>query len=841
MAINERLIHTAAGAAGDGTGNQEEGLILHLDANDVDSYDGDGSVWYDITNHEYTPAVNPAENFNTVAYTGTGASNSITGVGFQPDMIWIKNRDSVDNHYLLDSLRGKNGSTVFENLYPNLTNGQANDNAVTSLDSDGFTMQASGNGNASGTDFVAWCFKAGGVPSGSDKVSIDGTSYATMTEAGLTDGTEALDSLSVNTKLGFSIAKWSSSTALTTDTVAHGLGQPPELIIHKSTSLSRNWNVYSTGVGLSKNLHLNLTDGAATNEYWTVNANTFSIHDTSSSGNWVAYSFASKRGVSKVGSYIGSTGSVKVYTGFQPAFVMIKNADVSGDPWVMLDNKRPSGGGVRSYLYPSENYVENTGGGNRTGITFNADGFTLDDDDSHSANESGKKFIYLAFAAEKPSNLIDDTDLKLHIDIGNSSCYSGTGTTVNDLSSSNHTITTLAGVEAADFDKEVGNFLTVKENSNEGLTIADHADFDHDNGATYEGWVYLDPDGTSEETFFYRGESGSAKGLRIYWHSSYGWFPRDFNSSGTEIIDQNNIKTGITGYGRGKWYHLALTLSSASDATYKFYVDSVFIGSYTASTGSGQKSQSYGISLGKYGSGGTPDLQGAIGQFRFYKTVLTEDEILQNYRFTKNDYPNGFNASNTSNPPSFSTDHFQFDRVHITSGDQMIFGSSINSMLNNLTEYTFTAWYYPDNLNGRNTIFGVGHTTSNNVWALFRVRDNGNAEYSLNDSGTAKGATFTGASPSSTNDQWNFIAFTVSATGAATCRVNGTSYSPTYNSGSDVRKFSDVAFNTVTLGSLDRGSTGQFYDPFNGRIGQIRLYDKVLTNDEIDAIEALGR
>jgi Tfp pilus assembly protein FimT len=103
MAINERLIHTAADAAGGGTGNQEEGLILHLDANDVDSYDGDGSVWYDITNHEYTPAVDPSEHFNTVTYSGTGATNSITGVGFQPDLVWIKNRGGVENHYLLDS------------------------------------------------------------------------------------------------------------------------------------------------------------------------------------------------------------------------------------------------------------------------------------------------------------------------------------------------------------------------------------------------------------------------------------------------------------------------------------------------------------------------------------------------------------------------------------------------------------------------------------------------------------------------------------------------------------------------------------------------------------------
>lgn len=90
MAINERLVHTASAVAAAGGGNQEEGLILHLDANDVDSYDGDGTEWVDIANHEYKPTTNVSEHFNTVTYTGNGASNPITGVGFQPDLVWVK-------------------------------------------------------------------------------------------------------------------------------------------------------------------------------------------------------------------------------------------------------------------------------------------------------------------------------------------------------------------------------------------------------------------------------------------------------------------------------------------------------------------------------------------------------------------------------------------------------------------------------------------------------------------------------------------------------------------------------------------------------------------------------
>ena len=103
--INKQLINLSSPASSGG--NQEEGLILHLDANDVDSYDGDGSEWVDITNHEYTPATNVSEHFNTVLYSPSSSGiTAITGVGFQPDLVWTKNRDSSWYHQLVDSVRG---------------------------------------------------------------------------------------------------------------------------------------------------------------------------------------------------------------------------------------------------------------------------------------------------------------------------------------------------------------------------------------------------------------------------------------------------------------------------------------------------------------------------------------------------------------------------------------------------------------------------------------------------------------------------------------------------------------------------------------------------------------
>ena len=141
MALDKKLFKKDAAAASADTTTED--LILHLDAADIDSFDTNGaddSTWYDIANFEYEPTEDPADHFNIVTYSGTAGAGSITGVGFQPDMVWIKSRNLSNNHVLIDSLRGLNGGSTYENLYPNLNNAQANDNAVSSLDSDGFSL-----------------------------------------------------------------------------------------------------------------------------------------------------------------------------------------------------------------------------------------------------------------------------------------------------------------------------------------------------------------------------------------------------------------------------------------------------------------------------------------------------------------------------------------------------------------------------------------------------------------------------------------------------------------------------------------------------------------------------
>ena len=460
MAINERLVHTtsAAAAAAATGGNQEEGLVLHLDANDVDSYDGDGTEWVDIANHEYKPTTNVSEHFNTVLYTGDGSASgqAITGVGFEPSFLWIADRDVGNYNAIQDSVRGVD-SIIFSALTNIEQNAswRSNYGQVTSFNNDGFTVSngsgnANSNFNQSGRNYVAWCLKAGGAPSGSDKVSIDGTSYSTMTEAGLTDGTEPISKLSVNTKLGFSIVKY-TAPALTGDTVAHGLGETPEMIIHKSTSVARNWNVFHKDVGTSKNLHLNATDAGNTSEYWTANSNTFSIQDYSASADWIAYAFTSKRGVSKVGSFVGTNApGKKIYTGFEPAFVMIKRTSTTGN-WTIVDNKRtPLSEYISANLFAGETHASNP-------IVFERDGFSFT---GGSFNQSGQTAIYLAFAKDTNfDDLIDDTDLELHLDAASFDGSTNTPTTWTALTGNNGTIT------GATFDSELGNYLNLSSDS----------------------------------------------------------------------------------------------------------------------------------------------------------------------------------------------------------------------------------------------------------------------------------------------------------------------------------------------------------------------------------------
>ena len=327
----------------------------------------------------YTTIDNPGSFFNTVLYTGNASGQSITGVGFQPDWLWIKSRSAAYQHSLRDVIRGST-----KTLRSNGTNAeQTQSDSVTSFDSDGFTLGADSSSfvNQDGATYVGWNWKAGGSASSNGDGSISST-------------------VSVNTTAGFSIVSYTGTGSAAT--VGHGLGVAPKLIIIKNRSSSESWRVYHNVLGATKEIYLDLTASAGTSSSsfndTEPTSSVFSVGTgngtNKSSENLIAYCFAEKKGYSKFGSYTGNGNDdgTFVYTGFKPAFIIIKPSS-KVEEWTLLDNKRLGFNVDNNYVYPNQNYTEGTN--NRLDILSN--GFKLRDDTGET-NTSGATMIYIAFA-----------------------------------------------------------------------------------------------------------------------------------------------------------------------------------------------------------------------------------------------------------------------------------------------------------------------------------------------------------------------------------------------------------------------------------------------------------
>jgi hypothetical protein len=331
----------------------------------------------------------PNQHFNTVTWTGNGTlARAITGVGFQPDFTWIKNRSAAEEHLWYDAVRG-----VSKLLRSNNTAAEATTSTTVyfnSFDSDGFTIGTETAMNASGQNIVGWNWKA------SNATAVSNT-------AGTISST-----VSANTTSGFSIVSYTGTGA--NATVGHGLGVAPKMIIVKKRSGTSNWNVYHKNL-TSANYYLILNDTTGqitTNDPWNNTAPTstvFSIKGTAgdvndSGATYIAYCFADVKGYSKFGSYTGngSTDGPFIYTGFKPAFLIAKRTD-STSQWVLYDNKRQNNYNPQDErAYPNLSDAPGTG----RNIDFLSNGIKLRSDatDSSAYNISGATYIYMAFAEQ---------------------------------------------------------------------------------------------------------------------------------------------------------------------------------------------------------------------------------------------------------------------------------------------------------------------------------------------------------------------------------------------------------------------------------------------------------
>jgi hypothetical protein len=322
------------------------------------------------------------EYFNTVTYAGSpGVAGSVTGVGFQPDFVWVKARNAATGHVLVDAVRG-----VQKGLFSALTNAEITSNEyLTSFNADGFSY---GISNAySQTSMVSWNWKANGAGSS----NTDGTITSTV---------------SVNTTSGFSIVTYTGTGSAAT--VGHGLGAVPRMIIVKNRDATDAWQVYhaaNTANPETDYLVLNTTAATAdAADRWndTLPTSTvFSIGNgvevNTNTEKYVAYCFAPVAGYSAFGSYTGNGNADGpfVYTGFRPRYVMIKRTDAISN-WFCYDGVRDDDNAVGKLLWLNLSNSENNGGADIVLGDFLANGFKIRD--SANFNTNTGTYIYAAFA-----------------------------------------------------------------------------------------------------------------------------------------------------------------------------------------------------------------------------------------------------------------------------------------------------------------------------------------------------------------------------------------------------------------------------------------------------------
>ena len=309
----------------------------------------------------FTTITKSTDYFNTKLYSGTGSAQNITGVGFQPDFTWIKDRTNANSHMLVDAVRGATKVITSDANYAETTDA----NRVSAFTADGFNVGTNNNVNQSGANVCSWNWK------------------------------EHVNS-------GFDIVTWTGNGSART--IAHSLNKVPTMIMIKDLSAATDWTVYHVGVGNTKRLRLNDTgaeeDDASFFNDTTPTSSVFSV-GTSSAVNlsgryYVGYVFTDIVGFSKMGSFVGNgnaNGSF-IYCGFKPVFIMTKKTTATGR-WSMRDATRDPFNVASRGLAADASNSENTGSG-YWDVDLNSNGFKLRTTE-HESNGANLTFIYMAF------------------------------------------------------------------------------------------------------------------------------------------------------------------------------------------------------------------------------------------------------------------------------------------------------------------------------------------------------------------------------------------------------------------------------------------------------------
>ena len=329
-----------------------------------------------------TTTDDPISQFNVVTWTGNGGTQNITGVGFSPDLVWIKRRNGTSDHQLLDTTRGATYA-IESNTTANTSS--AVSDGLTAFGTDGFTLGTNSEYNGNTNTYVAWCWKCnGGTTSTNTQGTIDSTVQA-------------------NTTAGFSIVKWRSNNSAN-QTIGHGLSVAPRFIISKPYSASTwSWHVFHHYLGSIGNFKLNGTDtfNSSTNTYGAMpSASVFTVGTAgnlmpnNSTTDVISYCWHNVEGFSKFGVYYcnNNNDGPYVFTGFRPRMVFLKRANGT-DEWFVQDTERDTVNRVGNYLRWNANNQE----ADSAYMDFLSNGFKLRST-SASLNPSSGIIIYGAWA-----------------------------------------------------------------------------------------------------------------------------------------------------------------------------------------------------------------------------------------------------------------------------------------------------------------------------------------------------------------------------------------------------------------------------------------------------------